>query len=309
MILTITLNPSIDKTIYLEQFQTGSCNRASNTRSDLGGKGINVSTVLNHLKEDTLCMGFDFRESSIIERTLTSRGLKHKFVTVEGDIRTNIKIFDTAHQLMTEINESGTFVSDSAVAEFLDEVDAFLEYTHILVLSGSIPPGVPTDIYRRLIRMAHQKEVKTVLDASGEAFLLGLEEKPFLIKPNSAEFEQAFKKEIRSGASPIEVAQKLVADGIPYVCISMGSEGALLVDQKHTYLAKPLSVEAKGLAGAGDSMIAGICYAMRKHKTSEDMLRYAMAAAAGSIRKEGTMLAKESDILELLPQVEIEILA
>ncbi len=309
MILSITLNPCIDKTIYLDQLEVGSYNRVKNTRTDLAGKGINVSTVLNHLKEDTMCMGFNFRNNgSMLERVLNERGLKHNFVPVEGSIRTNIKLFDQSCQVMTEINEAGAFVSSSAIHRLLDEVDAFLEHTHILVLSGSIPPGVPTDIYQRLIHMAHKKDVKTVLDAAGEPFLLGLEEKPFLIKPNSLEFEQAFKKEIRAGAGPLEIARRIVDGGIPYLCISMGADGALLLDKDHTYRAAPLPVEPKGLTGAGDSMVAGICYAIRKRMGSADMLRYAMAAAAGSIRQEGTILAKEKDVQELLPQVHIETL-
>lgn len=310
MILTITLNPCIDKTIYLDQLKIGSYNRVKNTRNDLAGKGINVSTVLNHLKEDTLCMGFNFRNNgSMLNQVLDERGLKHKFILADGAIRTNIKLFDQSCQVMTEVNEAGSYVPSSAVNKLLDEIDAFLEHAHILVMSGSVPPGVPTDIYQRLIHMAHKKDVKTVLDASGEPFLLGLEEKPFLIKPNSLEFEQAFKKEIRSGAGPIEIARKIVDGGIPYLCISMGGDGALLLDKNHTYRAKPLPVELKSLTGAGDSMVAGMCYAIRKRMRSEDMLRYAMAAAAGSIRQEGTMLAKESDVKELLSQVEIEIIA
>ena len=310
MILTITLNPCIDKTIYLDRLDVGSYNRVKNTRTDLAGKGLNVSTVLNSLKEDTLCMGFNFENNgAMLERVLDERNVKYDFVTTEGAIRTNIKLFDQSCQVMTEVNEAGPLVSASAVAVFLDKVDAFLERTHILVMSGSVPPGVPSDIYQRLIRMAHKKDVKTVLDASGEPLLLGLEEKPFLIKPNGLEFEHAFKSELKSGSGPIEVARKAVENGIPYICISMGADGALLVDREHVYRAKALPIEAKGLTGAGDSMVAGMCYAIRKHLDTADMLRYAMAAAAGSVRQEGTLLATERDVKELLPQVEIEVIA
>ncbi len=310
MILSVTLNPCIDKTIYLERLQVGAYNRVEASRSDLAGKGLNVSTVLNNLGEDTICMGLNFRNNgSLLERTLNSRGLKHHFVYADGSIRTNIKLFDQAAHVMTEINEAGPLVSSSAIDKLIDEIDARLEDTHILVLSGSVPPGVPADIYQRLIRMAHRKDVKTVLDTAGDPFLLGLQEKPFLLKPNSMEFEQAFKTELKAGRGPLEVARSVVDSGIPYLCISMGADGAILLDREHTYRARPLCVEAKGLTGAGDSMVAGMCFALRKHLGSEDMLRYAMAAAAGSLRQEGTLLARESDINELLPQVEIETIA
>lgn len=309
MVLSVTLNPCIDKTIYLDHLETGTYNRVKNSRSDLAGKGLNVSTVLNNLGEDTLCMGLNFRNNgSLLERTLNSRGLKHHFIYSDGSIRTNIKLFDQSTHIMTEINEAGPLVSSSTIDRLVDEIDARLEDTHILVLSGSVPPGVPADIYQYLIRLAHKKDVKTVLDTAGEPFLLGLQEKPFLIKPNSLEFEQAFKQQIKAGKGPIEIARQVVNDGIPYLCISMGADGAILVDKEHTYRAKALPIEARGLTGSGDSMVAGMCFALRKHMGSEDMLRYAMAAAAGSVRQEGTLLAGADDVKELLPQVEIEVI-
>ena len=310
MILSVTLNPCIDKTIYLDRLELGSYNRVKNTHIDLSGKGLNVSTVLNHLREETLCMGLNFRNNgSVLEQTMNSRGLKHFFVYTNGSIRTNIKLFDQSCQVMTEVNEAGPTVSPATVDKLIDEIDVRLDHTHILVLSGSIPPGVPADIYQRLIRMAHKKDVKTILDTAGEPLLLGLQEKPFLIKPNSTEFEQAFRKQIKAGKGPLEIARELVDGGIPYLCISMGADGALLLDREHAYRAKALPVEAKGLTGAGDSMVAGMCYALRKRLSTEDMLRYAMAAAAGSVRQEGTLLATGNDIRELLNQVEIQTIA
>lgn len=310
MILTVTMNPCIDKTIYLDRLETGSYNRVKSTRIDVSGKGLNVSTVLNRLGEDTLCMGLNFKNNgTLLEQTVNSRGLKHHFVYADGSVRTNIKLFEQSTHTMTEINEAGPCVSSSVIDRLVDEIDARLEHTHILVLSGSIPPGVPADIYQRLIRMAHKKEVKTVLDTAGEPFVLGLREKPFLIKPNSLEFEQAFRQELKNGKGPLEIARSLVDRGISYLCISMGADGALLLDREHAYRAKALPVEAKGLTGAGDSMVAGMCYALRKHLGTEDMLRYAMACSAGSVRQEGTLLARESDVHELLPQVEPEVIA
>ncbi len=311
MILTITLNPCIDKTIYLNRLEVGSYNRVKNTRVDPAGKGLNVSIVLKHLNESTHCMGFNFKNNgSILENVLKNHGIEHSFISVEGDIRTNIKLFDNSCQVMTEINEAGPLVPASAVDEFLEGVDTFLSQTptDLLVMSGSIPPGVPTHIYQRLIRMAHRRNVKTVLDASGDPLILGLQEKPYLIKPNTLEFEQAFQEDLASGKSTLEIAQKVIEDGIPYICLSMGADGALFIDRDHAYRAKPLPVKPKGLTGAGDSMVAGMCCAILRHLESADILRYAMAAAGGSIRQEGTILAQKKDLDELLPQVEIEMI-
>lgn len=307
MILTLTLNPCIDKTIYLDQLEVGSYNRVKSTREDLAGKGLNVSIVLNNLGEDTLCTGFNFKSNChLLNHLLDSHHVKHEFVLSEGAIRTNVKLFDLSCQVMTEVNEAGPFVPETSTEQLLEYIENALSHTDILVMSGSIPPGVPTDIYQRLIRTANQKQVKTVLDAAGEPLFLGLKEKPYLIKPNTLEFEQAFQKEIESGMDMLEIAQQVVNNGIPYLCLSMGADGAMLIDKEHAYRAKALPLDPKGLTGAGDSMVAGMCYAIQKELGSEDILRYAMASAGGSIRQEGTLLATQKDIEELLPLVEIE---
>lgn len=309
MILTLTLNPCIDKTIYLDQLEVGSYNRVKSVREDSAGKGLNVSIVLNNLKEPTRCMGFNFKSNGyLLEQLLDGHNIKYDFITLEGAIRTNIKLFDRSCQVMTEVNEAGPLVPMEAVEQLLENVEDALTHTDILVMSGSIPPGVPTDIYQRLIRMANEKHVKTVLDAAGESLILGLQEKPYLIKPNTLEFEQAFKDEIAKGTDTLKIARRVIAGGIPYVCLSMGSDGAMLIDKDHAYQARPLPLEAKGLTGAGDSMVAGLCYAIRRQLGSEDMLRYAMASAGGSIRQEGTLLAREDDVKELLPLVDIRAL-
>ena len=307
MILTLTLNPCIDKTIFLDQLEVGSYNRVKSTREDLAGKGLNVSIVLNNLGEETLCKGFNFKSNGrLLDELLDSHKVARDFIMEEGAIRTNIKLFDQSCQVMTEVNEAGPLVSKSCLEKLLKDMEASLEHADILVMSGSIPPGVPADIYRKLIRMANEKQVKTILDAAGEPLLLGLKEKPFLIKPNTLEFEQAFSREIESGMDTLEIARQVVSSGIPYLCLSMGADGAMLVDREHAYRARPLPLKPQGLTGAGDSMVAGMCYAIQNHLGTFDMLRYAMAAAGGSIRQEGTILAGKSDIEELLPLVEIE---
>ncbi len=309
MILSVTLNPCIDKTIYLDHFKTGAYNRVQRTRADMAGKGLNVSTALHYLGEDTLCMGFNFNGNGAqLDQILDKRGVKHSFTYVDGEIRTNIKLFDLSCQSMTEINESGTSVPPDAVRSLLEKVDAALCNADILVMSGSIPPGVPTDIYGQLIRMARKKQVKTVLDAAGEPLLLGLKEKPSLIKPNSLEFSQAFHidPETAPASDTINAARRAINSGIPWICISMGEKGAMFVDREHAYRAKALPLEAKGLTGAGDSMVAGMCYAIRRQLSCADMLRYAMATAGGSIRREGTLLAQKEDVEELLLQVKLE---
>lgn len=306
MIVSVTLNPCIDKTIYLEQLDVGEYNRVQNTRTDVCGKGVNVSAVLSHLQMKTCCTGFNFRENGqLLEQALEREGIPHDFILADGAIRTNIKLFDSSRQMMTEINESGQEVSAQAADALLKKIEGFLDKAELFVLSGSIPPGVPKDIYKTIIQMAHRNGIKTILDAAGELFLHGLAAKPYLIKPNTFEFEQVFQKEIREGMSILEIARGIIQGGIPYVCISMGEKGALLIDKDHAYQAKALPVEVRGLTGAGDSMVAGMCYAISHQMGAREMLRYAVAAAGASVRLEGTLLASLAGVEELLPLVEI----
>lgn len=306
MIISVTLNPCIDKTIYLGQLDVGEYNRVQNTRTDVCGKGVNMSTVLSHLQMKTCCTGFNFRENGqLLEQVLEREKIPYDFILTDGAIRTNIKLFDNSRQMMTEINESGQEVSAQAVDALLKKIESLLDNARLLVLSGSIPPGVPKDIYKTIIQMAHRRQVKSILDAAGEPFLWGLEARPYLIKPNTFEFEQAFQKEIGEGFTILEIARNIIQGGIPYVCISMGDEGALFIDKDHAYQAKSLPVEVRGLTGAGDSMVAGMCYAISHEMDTREMLRYAMAAAGASVRLEGTLLASRAGVEELLPLVEI----
>ena len=120
MVLSVTLNPCIDKTIYLDNLEIGAYNRVKNTRVDLSGKGLNVSTVLNNLKEETMCMGLNFRESgNTLEHAMTARGLQYYFVRSEGAIRTNIKLFDQSNHILTEVNEAGPNVSFAAIEKLV----------------------------------------------------------------------------------------------------------------------------------------------------------------------------------------------
>ena len=320
MIVTVTLNPCLDKTIYLDSLKVGEYNRVVDTRNDLAGKGINVSTVIRNLGGDTLCTGFNFRDNGAdLEKVFEARGLDHDFVMCDGAIRTNTKLFDRSSGVMTEINESGPLVAGASVDAFLAKIDVLLDEADILVMSGSLPPGVPTAFYADLIRLAHAKGVKAVLDSAGAPFESGLEALPDLIKPNLYEFGLAFSRRLGFTLNDkpdentdfekiFQVAKEVAAEGIPYICISLGGGGAVLINAEHAYRAGSVVTEVQGLTGAGDSLVAGMCYALAEGMGPEEMLRYGIATSGASVRKPGTLLATGDEVRELLPQVLVETL-
>lgn len=210
-------------------------------------------------------VGFSYSEDAArLERALEERGIAHDFVAVDGKLRVNLKVFDESQRVMTEFNERGGRVPVEAVDRLLAKVDRYLDRAALIVLTGSVPEGVPNGIYGTIIRMAHKKGVRAVLDASGALLAEGLREKPFLIKPNRDEFMGLFGEELAAGKRVEEIAREVVAQGVDYVCVSMGAEGCLLAGSDGVLAADAPDVEVRGIQGAGDSLVAGMCAALAR---------------------------------------------
>lgn len=306
LIATLTLNPCIDRSVRVSGILPGGTNRVLGSRQDVSGKGINVSIALKHLRMNTVCLGFNFSGDRIlVERELDRQEIAHDFVTVEGRLRMNIKLFDQSRKEMTEFNERGEMRNSDAIETLLSKIEGYLERLGMLVISGSAPEGVPSDLYRRIIEKANQKGVRCILDASGPLLAEGIKAKPYLIKPNLDELEGLFGEKLKGEGERIQAARTLNRQGIQYVCLSLGKDGAMLIGPKRVCVAKAPDVDVRGVQGAGDSLVAGICLAMSRGVSQKDMLRYATAAAGASLRREGTQMCSMEDFLELLEQVEI----
>lgn len=307
MITTLTLNPCIDRTITIENFLYGGTNKVTGVRQEIGGKGINVSIVLKNLGADTACLGFACTgNGDPVGTYLEKQQIPCDLVDVEGDLRVNVKIFDTSSRVMSEFNESGHPVTEKDVERLLEKTEEYLERTDILVLAGSVPKGVPSSIYRTIIEKANKKGIRTVLDAANELFLEGIKGKPYLIKPNIDELSQALGREIGTKEEIIRAAREIIDAGVTYVCVSMGKEGAVIVSREEAYFAPALDVEVRGIQGAGDSLVAGMCIAMEEGREMKDLIRYGAAAAGGSLMREGTQLCRKEEFDGLLAQAAAE---
>ena len=307
MITTVTLNPCIDETLYIDSLVAGGLNLVNRRRSDAGGKGINVAVVLRMLGLPTMCTGISFHgNGNLLAARLDEQCIAHDFAMAPGNIRTNLKVMDLSKNEMTELNSAGDPVSPAVLAEYFRKLESCVKKSAMLVFSGRIPNGAPEDIYQKSLFAAASRGLLTVVDAEKQPLKLALTARPALIKPNVYELETTFDCAVRDRRDAVEACKRIIAGGVKIVCVSMGEGGALIANKSEALYAPPLDMVPKGFQGAGDSMVAGLCRGLREKASLADMLRCGVAAAAGSLEREGTQLCRRADFDRLLPLVKIE---
>lgn len=300
MIYTITFNPALDYIVKMDEFNLGHVNRSNNEFVYAGGKGINVSIVLNNLGVKSKALGFiaGFTGDEI-ERRVREFGCDTEFIKLkEGMSRINVKI---KADVESEINGGGPDISSEALEKLYAKLDT-LTTGDILVLAGSIPKTMPTDIYERIMERLQEKDVKFIVDTTGESLLKVLKYNPFLIKPNHHELGELFGVKLNSKEEVIEYAKKLKDMGAQNVIISMAGDGAVLIDSNGgvTTSNVPKGV-VKNSVGAGDSMVAGFIAGYLNSEKIEDGFKLGVATGSASAFSEG--LATKDYVYELLEQV------
>ena len=307
MITTISLNPSIDRTVNVEKFVPGGLNRVVSAHSVAAGKGINVALTASALGVASECIGFMYREGSkLFEKRLMVGGVEYNFVWCDGSVRTNVKVFDQSTGTITEINESGARVSEDDLKRMTDLVALHAENTDYLVLAGSLPPGCPTDYYRTLIQTVEGLGCRCVLDADGDRMRYGLEARPFMIKPNRYELELMTGEKLNTLKEIRDAAQKYLDMGVSVVTVSLGSEGALITDGDETLYAPKLTLDVKSTVGAGDAMVAGLTCGFIGDNELEDAFRMGVACASARCATESYRVIDKTEYKRLLDQVKIE---
>lgn len=305
-VITVTLNPALDKTITLPRLEVGGLNRVEQMRLDPGGKGINVAKVLKKFAVDVTAAGFIAgTEGEFIQSRLKELAIKSGFVDVPGITRTNLKIVDSQAKVTTEINERGFAVRDEDLARFRDQLADWLQDTAVLVLSGSLPRGVPEDIYRDYVALAKGKNVKTILDADGPALAAGIKARPFAVKPNVHELAGLLGRSLTTEKEIIAAGQELIRAGIEMVVISRGAAGALALTREEVYRAVPFPINPQSTVGAGDSMVAAMAYAILTREPLAEVLRWATAAGTVTAAKAGTEVCSLAEVKPLLKQVQV----
>ena len=307
MIVTVTMNPAIDKTIEIDRLNRGNLNRIEKIEYDAGGKGINVSKTIHELGGESIATGFlGGNAGRVIEEILDSRGIKHDFVWVDGETRTNTKVCEQ-DGTVTELNEKGPEVTPEQLTNLLEKLDDLADDNVLFILAGSIPGNMEKDIYARIIERVHKKGAKVLLDADGELFRKGLEQKPDMIKPNQWEIEelQGFSHGV-SDKKLINVAEKMQTEGIDTVVISLGKNGALFVCGSYVAKGMPLKVDVHSTVGAGDAMVAAMAYSFEKKMEPRETARLCMAVSAGAVMTVGTKPPEKQLVEQLMKRVILE---
>lgn len=300
MIYTVTFNPSIDYVIKVENFTAGTVNRVVNENKYAGGKGINVSRVLNNLGIKSRALGFiGGFTGQFIESFLQKEEIYTDFIQVNGDTRINVKLSSNEE---TEINGSGPNIGEKDLNKLFGKIDA-LNSEDILVLAGNVQKSLPRNIYSQIQEKVKNRQVKVVVDTTGEALISTLKHKPFLIKPNNHELGEIFNIEIHKKEDIIKYSQKLREMGAQNVIISMAGEGALLICSEGVYHASAPKGIVKNSVGAGDSLIAGFLASYSKTFNIIEAFRYGVAS--GSATAFSMDLCKREDVEKLLVQVKI----
>lgn len=307
MIITVTLNPAVDKTVTVDNIVVNGLNRLDNVITNAGGKGINVSKTLKHLNGTSIATGFSAGSNgAYIKSVLDEYGIKHDMVNVIGNTRVNLKVLD-AEMNLTELNEVGPTLYPEDVESLKNKLDSIVKENDIVVFSGSAPKGVETTIYCELSKIVKAKGACAIIDADKDLFVEGLQAAPTLIKPNKYELCQYFNEdESIDDLVIVEKAQTFLQQGIKHVVISMGSKGAYFLNELGVYHVEGLKIKAHSSVGAGDAMVAALAYALENNYTNEAMITLSVACSAGAVETQGTQPATLERINELKQQVKIE---
>lgn len=307
MITSISLNPSIDRTLELAALTPGGLNRVLKQTDVAAGKGANVALAAAALGEESECIGFMYREGGrLFERRFADGGVKSDFLWCEGAVRVNVKLFDQMKEEITEINSSGVPVTEKQLEEMKALVLRHAKQADYLILTGSLPPACPTDYYRTLAEAAASENCRVLLDADGDRLREGLKAKPFLIKPNRYELELLTGRTLDSVDRLLTAARELVDDGVGVVAVSMGGEGALVTDGQEAWHTPGLRVEVKSTVAAGDSMIAGLASGFSRGYELREAFRLGVAAATARCATPPERIIDVESCLRFAEQLKME---
>lgn len=299
MVYTVTFNPAIDYVVHTGEMKLGMTNRSEREEMYFGGKGINVSIVLRELGVDSKALGFTAGfTGEAIEKGLADMGIDTDFVRLEnGNSRINVKIKSEEE---TELNGQGPDIDDDAVAALFEKLEA-LRDGDALVLAGSIPSSLPSDIYERILAKLAGRDIRTVVDATKDLLLNVLKYKPFLIKPNNHELGEMFGVALSTDADIEKYARKLQEMGARNVLISMAGDGAMLIDETgEKHRCGVCKGTVKNSVGAGDSMVAGFTAGIQQGDQLDYEYALKLGTAAGGATAFSDGLAQKEKIAELL---------
>ncbi len=305
MIVTLTINPAIDRTISVDRLAFEDRSYINSSRESAGGRGINASLVLHSFGADTTAVFPSGGDSGKrLESLLHECGFLISVVPIQNPIRTNLTVTDK-HGLTVNLNEAGPCFTKAEVARVERAVKERLEHATWLLVCGSVPPGVPSSLYAKLIAMARQRRVKTLLHADGQVLREGIEAQPTVVTPNQQEAERLLGRTLLTRTHGLEAAELIRRMGPESVVLSLGSRGAIAAFADGLVEAIPPRVDAVCPIGAGDALAAAYTWSMTRKENPNEALRWGVAAGTASARLPGMGFASLEQTREIYRQVEV----
>ena len=313
MIVTVTLNAAMDRTLLVPSFQLGHRHRASSAFGSAGGKGVNVARALRRLGVPVVCTGFVGGQSGTqIAESLTGEGILNDFVRIEDNSRTSIAVLDPLSDQYTEINEWGPEVTEAELDALREKLAYLTQGAEYVVLAGSLPRGVDASFYAELVRDLNRRQILTVLDTEGEPLRLGVEAEPHLVSPNVREAEELVGHEFNDADDLTAGLQEIAELGARNVLISIEAGCYALVRddrEAHRVRGSAPRLEAVSRIGAGDTLLAGFLAGRGAGRSVDDSVRDAVAAGAASVLEAGPGRFDPAEATRLAALVSVEQLA
>jgi len=306
MIYTLTLNPALDRELSIAEFAFDTVLRAASSRVDCGGKGFNVSRALAGLGWSSIALGFvGGTTGETLTAELQRAGIETRFVKIAGETRTNISIVpeDRSHYL--KVNEAGPQISQAEQDALLRQCRDLAHAGDWWVLGGRLPPGVPPDFYARIIEALHTAGAFTLLDTSGEPLRLGALQGPTIIKPNQVEASELTGFEFSMEAAP-SILAKIHDMGVQTVVISLGKDGAVLSEGSTAWYAAAPPIKEQNPIGAGDSLVAGLVWALSKGLSKAEALAWSIACGSVAASLEGTSVGTYEQVTRLHGEITVK---
>jgi len=306
MIVTLTPNPSVDRTLIVHRLKFNEILRAEPAHLEWGGKGLNASRGLIALGQPSLALAWvGGGAGKMLEDGLNKLGIKTDFVWVDGETRTNTVVQEESNDWYMLVNETGPHVPQGAMDEMIAKASKYANPGDIWLTAGSLPPGVPEDFFANLIRILKAKGVRVVFDATGAPFKLGVKEVPWMIYPEVSEAERLVGFEIRNFDMAKRAAMNFLQQGVEYVALMLENRGLLLSSRSLMVMAAPLKVPVVRVTGARSALCAGLVDGFVKGLDLVEIARRASAFRASYVSNKDYSTIREEEFLELIPKVEI----
>lgn len=308
MILTITLNPSVDIAYQLDTFHLDTVNRVENVQKTAGGKGLNVTRVLKQIGEDVVATGFIGGEiGSYVKKQLTRNDIKNSFVEIGSETRNCIAVLHDGKQ--TEILEQGPTIQEHEALNFIEHLEIILNNVDVVVISGSLPKGLASNYYVEIVELCKKCDVAVVLDCSGEALknVLESQQKPTVIKPNTEELSQLIGKEVTDDIQELKsVLSGQLFQGIDWIVVSLGAQGAFAKYKDKFYRVRIPKIKVVNPVGSGDSTVAGIAAGLVHALPEAELLKNANVLGMLNAQEEQTGYVNLENAESLYSQIEVE---